>query len=578
MHERTDRLGFLGRQLVLLAMGSILLAACAPGSTAPPQGSTPAEQATQRTKTLRIGTIKEPIQGIAVSPGSAGNIPLQHSWMFHQGLTTFDAQGNLQPAVANKVPTIADGDWKVNPDGTMDVTWKLRPNVKWHDGTPLTAEDFVFGIRVAGDPDLPLPRLGGLRLMRDITAPDAQTLVVHWAELYYGANRGGPYSVPAVPRHLMQDLYLQGDKQLFINSPYWTTQFVGVGPYRLGEWVQGSSTEALAFDDYFLGRPKIDRVILRYYNDRIVMATSLLAGDIDLVGMGNLTADDLSPVRTAWEASGDGTIIKTMSELVWARFQFRDQNAPWVRDLRVRQALLHQIDRPTFADTFDPGGSATADLFVSPDDPAYRLTEQRGFARYPFDEARAARLLADAGWTRGTDGMLQDRAGQRFTMETRVIQRAQPMGVALADQFKRGGVDVPFSVIGDNAENRGMQRATSQGVYLQSDPNTDEVAVQFTTAEIRGPQNNWAGLNQSGYSNPAADQMYALLARELDPPKHQSLYADFLKFAADEVLFLPVFYSSGFGITAFRRGLRGPGAVAPIEPVTTWNIHVWDMD
>ena len=71
--------------------------------------------------------------------------------------------------------------------------------------------------------------------------------------------------------------------------------------------------------------------------------------------------------------------------------------------------------------------------------------------------------------------------------------------------------------------------------------------------------------------------MYGQLSRELDPGKHQSVYADFLKLAADDVLFLPVFYSSGFGITAFRRGLRGPGPVAPIEPVTTWNIHAWDL-
>jgi len=567
--------------LTVLAAGPILLAACAPGSATPGQGQG-AAPGQPRTKTLRIGTIKEPINGLAVAPGSAGNIAgggaQQHAWIFHQGLTTYDAQGNLQPAVATKVPTIADGDWKLNADGSMDVTWKLRPNVRWHDGTSLSAEDFILGIRVANDPELPLARPAGAKLVREVTAIDAQTLVVHWAEAFYGANRGGPYSVPAVPRHLMQELYQQGDKQLFTNSLYWTTQFVGLGPYRLGEWVQGSYTEALAFDDYFLGRPKIDRVILRYFNDRIVLATGLMAGDLDLVGVGNLTADDLAGVRTAWEANGDGTIIKTMGEIVWARFQFRESSAPWARDVRVRQALLQMIDRQTFADTFELGGSASADLFVSPDDPAYRLAEQRGFMRYPYDPNRANQLLADLGWARGADGLLQDRGGQRFAMETRVIQRAQPMGVALADQFKRGGLDVPFSVIADNAENRGMQRATSQGVYLQSDPNTEEVAVQFTTAEIRGEQNNWSALNQSGYSNPAVDDLYSQLARELDPAKHESLYADFLKFAADDVLFLPIFYSSGFGITAFRRGIRGPGPVAPLEPVTSWNIQQWDLD
>src|SRR5437867_593798 len=329
------------RLLGLLAAAPIVLAACAPGSATPGQSQEAAPPARQ-TKTLRIGTIKEPSQGLAVAPGAAGNIAgggaQQHAWIFHQGLTTFDGQGNLQPAVASKVPSIADGDWKLNADGTMDVTWKLRPNVKWHDGTTLSAEDFVFAIPVANDPVIPLSRAAGSKLVKEVTAPDAQTLVVHWSEPFYGANRGGPYSVPAVPRHIMQEPYLQGDKQAFSNSLYWTTQFVGLGPYRLGDWVQGSFAEALAFDDYFLGRP--------------------------------------------------------------------------------------MIDRQTFADTFEPGGSAPADLFVSADDPAYRLTEQRGFTRLAYDPAQAMRLLADAGWTRGSDGTVQNPAGQKFTMETRVIQRA----------------------------------------------------------------------------------------------------------------------------------------------------------
>jgi ABC-type transport system substrate-binding protein len=67
------------------------------------------------------------------------------------------------------------------------------------------------------------------------------------------------------------------------------------------------------------------------------------------------------------------------------------------------------------------------------------------------------------------------------------------------------------------------------------------------------------------------------VSRELDLGKRQSLYADFLKLAADEVLFLPIFYSSGNLTTTFRRGVRGPGP-APIKRVTTWNIHEWDVD
>ena len=70
---------------------------------------------------------------------------------------TYDAQGNLLPWVAAKVPSIADGDWKVLPDGGMEVTWKLKPNIKWHDGTPFSAEDLAFSFGVYKDAQLPSP-------------------------------------------------------------------------------------------------------------------------------------------------------------------------------------------------------------------------------------------------------------------------------------------------------------------------------------------------------------------------------------------------------------------------------------
>jgi MarR-like DNA-binding transcriptional regulator SgrR of sgrS sRNA len=108
----------------------------------------------------------------------------------------------------------------------------------------------------------------------------------------------------------MQDLYRSGDKQAFTSNPYWALEFVGLGPYRIGRWVQGSFMEALAFDDYFLGRPKIDRLIIRYFTDATIIATNLLSGDLDLVAMGSLKSEDLIPVRSAWEASQGGTILE----------------------------------------------------------------------------------------------------------------------------------------------------------------------------------------------------------------------------------------------------------------------------
>ena len=99
----------------------------------------------------------------------------------------------------------------------------------------------------------------------------------------------------------------------------------------------------------------------------------------------------------------------------------------------------------------------------------------------------------------------------------------------------------------------------------------------LTTAVISDQQNNFSAANISGYSNPDYDRLYATYANELDATRRQSRFADVVKRAADEVIFLPLYYSSGSATTSFRRGISGPTAVLPIQPVATWNIHEWDM-
>ncbi len=562
-----------GRLLALLAVGSILVAGCAQEPGRPTQDAAPA--APRVATTIRIGNKLESNKGIAVFTTQNAN-HREVAWLFHGGLSAYDAQGNLQGRLARKVPSVADGDWKVNPDGTMELTWKLRPNVKWHDGTPLTAEDFVFGIQVVKDPEMPLQRWSGVAFIGQASAPDAETLVVRWSEPYFAATDGRPDNVPAVPRHLLEDLYRQGDKAAFANSSYWTTQFVGLGPYRLGQSEQGSFMEGLAFDEYFLGRPKIDRVVIRFITDPNVLLASLLADDVDMIPSG-LTPEENVTVRRAWDPAGAGAIINSVGGLNTAIWQYRDPTVPWVGDVRARQALLMLVDRQTMAETFEPGGLGPIDLLVAPNDPVYRLVEQRGLTKYPYDPSRAAALLTDAGWTRGADGILQNRTGQKFTIEVRVLGESAP-ALSLADYWKRGGMEVPYTAISlsFSGADRMIQVAQSQGVRWGGGAIGDDLMAQFITAEIRGDANNWTGLNQGGYSNPAIDRLYPQYGKELDPAKRSSLFADFIKQVADEVLRLPFYYGSA--ALAERRGVAGPMAIIdPSQPVT-WNIHEWDID
>jgi len=444
-----------------------------------------------------------------------------------------------------------------------------------------TIEDFLFGMRIVRDDEIPITRGAWLRLVADVVASDAETLVVTWRQPYILANAHGVSEIPAVPRHLLSDLYQSGDKQAFINNLYWTREFVGLGPFRMGEWVLGSHLEGLAFDDYFLGRPKVDRVVTRYFPDVNALVANLLAGEIDVVPVGALKTEQIVAARSTWEASGAGTVTPIMNGLRVNWFSYRDPASPWVGDVRVRQALVHMLDRQAIVDTLEYGLTTVADTLVTRDDPVYALMEQRGLARYPYDVARAERLLGEAGWIRGPGGMYRNSAGQPITVEVRTVG-GNPENLreilTLADLWRAGGLDGTTYLIPNEAPNKDELRSKTEGVFANSVRNHPEAMAEFHSSQISSEATRWRGNNRGGYANPSYDRLYDQYIGTLDAGQRRSLYADVLKIAADEAIFVPMYYYFGTVSVAVRKGVRGPGPINPIQLASGWNVHTWEMD
>jgi len=523
---------------------------------------------------------REPDGGIALGAGGIGG--LEHTYTFHAGLTVYDHQGNLTPRVAEKVPTIEDGDWKLFPDGRMETTWRLRPDVRWHDGTPATANDFVFGMGILQDRELPFRSGRAPSLISEIVAADDYTLLVRWSQPYTSANASGPTDIPAVPTHMLGDLYNRGDKQALSNSQYWTREFVGLGPYRLTDWVLGSQIEATAFDQYFLGRPKVDRLIIRYVGDANVLYATLLAGEIDAVTFGSFQADHFVMLKQNWEAGGAGNAIAVFSGTRNYRFQLRDPAAPWAQDARVRRALIQMVDRQTLADTLLAGLSAPADVLVSPPDPIYRLIEQRGMPKYPYDLAGAQRFMAEAGWARGQDGAFRSPRGEPFQIDVRFTDYVANVkeGEAVAAQWRGAGLQTTTSIVPDSAAStlRNEMRHTFTGVLAGPLRDTPEALEAFITSQIGTRANRWNGTNRGGYSNPVFDRLYDQSLVTVNANERQGLIADMVKLEADDVVSMHLFYDMQQQTLAFRKGMRGPGPVATMQLATAWNVHVWEMD
>jgi ABC-type transport system substrate-binding protein len=136
-------------------------------------------------KTLTIGVQRElkgfaKFTGVGAGGGNPGAGNSQVAKIGHAYLAVaMESDGDFRPQLAFELPSVEKGTWRINPDGTMDTTWKLRPNIKWHDGTPFSAEDLVFGSALFRDTDFPVPPPERLKLVSGTSAPDPQTFVVH---------------------------------------------------------------------------------------------------------------------------------------------------------------------------------------------------------------------------------------------------------------------------------------------------------------------------------------------------------------------------------------------------------------
>jgi peptide/nickel transport system substrate-binding protein len=564
----------------LISGALIVTAACGPGGQRSGQQEAQSAAPAGSQKTLRVGITAdaEPREGgIPYGSGAGGFEP---AFLLHAGLTVYDDQGALQPRLAQRLPTIENGDWSVTPDGKMEVSWKLRPEAKWHDGTPLTGNDVAFGFKVSMDPELAfLTGTGVLNQIAEVAVLDPQTVVVRWKNAYIYANDMGISVFPALPDHLLAPLYGGGDKQAFAANSYFTDQWVGLGPYKVSQWSRGSFIDATANNEYVLGKPKIDRVSLRYIGDTNSLIVSLISGDIDAIAVGSLKAEEANTIKTQWESKGAGNVVLSPNKLRLGKWSFRDPTAPWAGDPRIRQALTKLIDRQSIVDTILAGISEVDDITLPKNDPAYRLAQQRGLPNLSYDASAAHRLMAEAGLTRGPDGAYRTAAGAPFAIDlsaTGDIQTNVKEMLAIADAWKGAGLAPTTTIIPTDfsSTQKNEARAKEQGVVLTSSDLNYVSLLAYVTSDISTEATRWRGANSGGYSNSAFDQLYNQLLSTLTASQRDPIAADLVKISLDQMTYLPLEYSDD--VSAAANHVRGMTTVPVVQRANAWNIHAWE--
>jgi peptide/nickel transport system substrate-binding protein len=525
----------------------VILAGCAPSATpATPSSSSSAPAAPaarQGPKVLTIGLQRE-TRSFGNFGGVANDLAPN---LAHQLLAFKNNHDVYEAQLATEQISVEKGTWRLNADGTMDTTWTLQPNAKWHDGAPFTADDLLLAFNVYKDKDLPSTTAGMMASMASASAPDPHTFAVHWSQTDVKADQA-PGLTP-LPAHLLGELY-RTDKASLPSSPYLIGQFVGLGPYRLTNWDQGVQMELARFDDFYKGPAKIDRIVLRYIPDPTALVANILSGSVDVVTPPGVDVEAALNLKDRWAGTGNQVITQTLNSVNSAfAIQLRPEYAKPQNGLinrNVREALYRGIDRKEMAEVLTHGLAPLADSWIAPFD-ALRPQVEASIPQFPYDPQRAQQLLTEAGWVKGSDGLLvSQQTGEVFRTSVSGPERTdvQKQQSVIAPSWKALGVDAEIDIIPANLfTDRSVQATRPTGVLLGRIADTRYYYDKaLTTKEISAKENNWSGRNTGGYSNPTVDSLMDRLGQTIDPQQRVSLTRELVQVAMQDISLMPFFW------------------------------------
>jgi peptide/nickel transport system substrate-binding protein len=566
----------------LVVIGIVLLSGCTqsgadrPGRAAPNHGAAPVLGLKEK-KTIRMAFEVFPSSPAGkLKGGGRGNVALH--WIYNGYLTGLDRTGTPELMLAADQPSLQNGSWRVNPDQTMETVWTIRPAARWHDGHPITSRDFQLSWRVINDPLVPVSGRVVESLISDVIPIDDRTFVLKWRELYTGANEIAGDTLPPLPAHLLEGLY-DADKQAFLEAPYWTTEFVGAGPFKVDLWDPANGVIVTsAHEGFALGRPAVDELRMEFITDLQTMLTNIMAGAIDVAVSPAIDTHGAIVLTENWERQGAGRVFYSPGLLAVMNLQLRDlpnaQRA--LKDKQVRQALAYAIDKQAVVDITPPGVQTPAYYPLALTDPLYPVVD-RTVRKYEFNPGMAEQLLTGAGWQRSGDGIRLRGTGERLDVPILASPgENETVATIVADYWHRIGVDGSVDLLtAARALDSEFQSSFRGAGYTSLIPQWQR--VDWVTSQIPAAATRWAGRNRGGYASPETDVLVSRVQTTLNPQERERYAMELLAIWADDAAFMPMLYKPA--IIAAAMNIAGYDTqVWPAQNAHTWNLYRWTKD
>jgi peptide/nickel transport system substrate-binding protein len=322
----------------------------------------------------------------------------------------YDANAHPVPDALREIPTVANGD--VSRDG-LTLKYKLRPNIKWQDGAPLTCNDLRFTWQVVMNRHNNVITTDGYKDIGSIDCTDPYVAVIHMKRLYapflqqlWSVNG----NAPILPEHLLAKY---NDEKGSLNTAPYNSLPVGSGAFRVLAWHRGQDVEMVANQNFYLGAPKLKKIIYKILPDENTAVTQLQTHELDMLALG--TALKWPQYAQLAADPRNGLKAIRVDAFAWSHADF-NLNHPIVSDVRVRRALAYATDRNEIIQKVAHGSAIPAE---TDQQPHYSWAYTTDIAHYPYDVAKAKAILDADGWKVGPDG-IRVKNGQRleFTMST----------------------------------------------------------------------------------------------------------------------------------------------------------------
>lgn len=437
----------------------------------------------------------------------------------YEGLVRFDENNRTIPCLAEK--------WDVSADG-REVTFHLRPGVRFHNGRLFTAEDVKWSFERALWPETKSPAaanyLAGIVGVDEVAAGKTRDLAgvrivdPQTARILLKAPRGyflGELAYNTGWIYCREAIESAGGR---IDE----TSSVGTGPFRLASYQHGSKVTLVAFDGYWGGRPKLSRIERPIVVDPQTAHVKFENGEVDLC---DITINDYLTDTRGADLRAACRLVPQAAVTYLAMGQAAQ---PIFRDKRVRLAFAHAIDRDQISTVAYRGVSPRADGLLPPGLPGH----DPAFPHIPYDPAEAKRLLAEAGFSEG-------RGFPRLVL---VYTQKSPE-LAAAAQIVRDNLKVNLGIEVDIQER--------ESATFLADARAKRLPFHLNTwyADYLDPENflptllrTGAAVNRVSYSSPQFDALCDQADKEFNAAKRIALYQQADRLAMSEAPLLPLVY------------------------------------